>query len=824
MRKNILFLIITFFCCSTVLVAQYQTCATAGNLAVIGSPYSGTTVGASNNISTCSMGAAPDQIFYYDLPNGSTLTIQQTVNNYDSRHSLRYGGACPGTIEIVCTDDSDTKVESWQNCTGSLQRVWWIQSGYGSNSGTYTLSWSVVAGTCPIPPPNDNCPNAISLTVNPNQSCGTVTAGTINLATASSQANTCWGTANDDVWYSFVATNTTHYVSLLNVAGSPTDLYHSVYGGTCASIGAPIVCSDPNNSTVTGLTVGNTYYVRVYSYSSSSGATTTFNVCIGTPPPPPPNDNCPQAISAAVNSNSTCTSVTSGYTVGATQSQPGCVGTAHDDVWFSFVALSSNHDISILNATGTTDLVHQVFSGTCGSLTSLVCSDPNNSSLTGLTVGATYYVRVYTYSSTGSNTSFDLCITSPCGVSSTEPDCSLNYTMSTITHAPQSYATGTVVTFADDRFAPSYSPIGFSFCFDGIFYTDVLISSNGYLIFPGCYSAAPTETSVTPGGYSPWAIDGPAIPNTTDAPRNAILATWQDIDPGAGGTVRYITVGTSPNRIFIAKYDNIAMYSCTSSKFSGQVMLYETSNNIEIHITEKTVCSTWNGGDAILGLHNYNGTIAVTNAAYNYPNNWTMNNSAFRFTSNCGAFCTVLPIELVSFDANASGNGNEIHWQTLSEINNDYFVLETSKDARNFEAIANVDGAGNSNELLSYYFIDQNPIASVAYYRLKQVDFDGKFSYSDIVSVRRIEDGEVVISPNPVKDVLNIELKTIQAGNYNFMVVDLLGAVIEKNVHLNKGTNNIKLDVFANLPHGFYMLKIVDENNTIITSKKIVKN
>jgi len=71
---------------------------------------------------------------------------------------------------------------------------------------------------------------------------------------------------------------------------------------------------------------------------------------------------------------------------------------------------------------------------------------------------------------------------------------------------------------------------------------------------------------------------------------------------------------------------------------------------------------------------------------------------------------------------------------------------------------------------------------------------------------------------------LNIEFKTTQSGSYNFMVVDLLGSVIEKNVHLSKGANSIKLDVFVDLPHGFYMLKIVDENNVIITTKKIVKN
>lgn len=208
--------------------------------------------------------------------------------------------------------------------------------------------------------------------------------------------------------------------------------------------------------------------------------------------------------------------------------------------------------------------------------------------------------------------------------------------------------------------------------------------------------------------------------------------------------------------------------------------------------------------------------------------NWSESNSPFDLnidlTGGASLDCVPLPIELMSFVGEAAETGNELQWQTVAEINNDYFVIEASKDASNFIAIGNIDGAGNSVEVNNYVYYDKSPIAATTYYRLKQVDFDGKFSYSDVVSVRRIEDGEVVISPNPVKDVLNIELKTTQAGNYNFMVVDLLGAVIEKNIHLNKGTNNIKLDVFADLPQGFYMLKIMDENNTIITTKKIVKN
>jgi hypothetical protein len=136
-----------------------------------------------------------------------------------------------------------------------------------------------------VPPPNDNCAGAIGLTVNPTRICTSTTSGTILNATDSGVTSSCFGTDDDDVWYSFVATTTTHYIELLNVAGSTTDLYHAVYSGTCGSLGAAILCSDPNTSTVTGLTIGNTYYLQIYSYTSTTGQNTTFDVCVSRDPP-----------------------------------------------------------------------------------------------------------------------------------------------------------------------------------------------------------------------------------------------------------------------------------------------------------------------------------------------------------------------------------------------------------------------------------------------------------------------------------------------------------------------------------------------------------
>ena len=150
-----------------------------------------------------------------------------------------------------------------------------------------TCDLSLGAFTYICPPVNDNCSGATVLTVNPDYSCAAVSPGTVVGATDSGLTNsTCFGTEDDDVWYSFVATSTAHRISILNAAGSTTDMYHVLYDGTggCAALGASLLCSDADVSNPTGLVIGNTYYVQVYTYTSTPNQTTTFNVCVGTQP------------------------------------------------------------------------------------------------------------------------------------------------------------------------------------------------------------------------------------------------------------------------------------------------------------------------------------------------------------------------------------------------------------------------------------------------------------------------------------------------------------------------------------------------------------
>lgn len=256
---------------------------------------------------------------------------------------------------------------------------------------------------------SDNCSAAVTLAVSAN--CSSPVAG----STAGFTQNIagCVGNADDDGWYKFIATATSHSIT---VTGSATfDAVLEVFSGACSSL-VSLACMDNTISgqaesiNLTGLTIGATYYVRVFNYGAGSGSS-TFTICLTNPPTPPANDACSGAINLVVN---TLCSNTSGTTYGATQSLAGCSGTADDDVWYKFTANSYTQTIT-MSGSANMDGVVELFSGTCASLVSLSCTDVSfiggveTINAVGLNPGQVYYIRVYDYY-TGGGYSFNICI------------------------------------------------------------------------------------------------------------------------------------------------------------------------------------------------------------------------------------------------------------------------------------------------------------------------------------------------------------------------------------------------------------------------------
>lgn len=122
-----------------------------------------------------------------------------------------------------------------------------------------------------------------------------------------------------------------------------------------------------------------------------------------------------------------------------------------------------------------------------------------------------------------------------------------------------------------------------------------------------------------------------------------------------------------------------------------------------------------------------------------------------------------LPIELLNFTATLRNNERvvDLNWTTVSESENDYFTVERSQNGQNWEYVSTVDGAGNSTSTLHYADIDESPYMGVSYYRLKQTDFNGDFSYSPIASVEVFNENSVFVYPNPADQGSSISVSYV---------------------------------------------------------------
>ncbi|MFT5860051.1 MAG: hypothetical protein ACI865_002159, partial [Flavobacteriaceae bacterium] len=148
----------------------------------------------------------------------------------------------------------------------------------------------------------------------------------------------------------------------------------------------------------------------------------------------------------------------------------------------------------------------------------------------------------------------------------------------------------------------------------------------------------------------------------------------------------------------------------------------------------------------------------------------------------------LLTIELISFDVELIDKKVRLDWQTASEINNDYFTIERSQNVLDWHEIDKINGAGNSSSWLNYSSLDNEPFIGVSYYRLKQTDFDGEFSYSFIrsINIDRFENARIEIFPNPFYNQITIlgssaELKVIIIYNALGQNVTQLTEQIVKN-------------------------------------------
>lgn len=322
------------------------------------------------------------------------------------------------------------------------------------------------------------------------------------------------------------------------------------------------------------------------------------------------------------------------------------------------------------------------------------------------------------------------------------------------------------------------------------------------------YSTASQPWTPIPGSTSATYQPG-ALGQTTNFIR-CIRRPWQDQEgsyPIESNLVT-ITVISPPS------------FTINSPNFGGN-NLVPIGNNIPFNVSTSTPV-LWDFGDGTTS------TSANTNHSYSSPGTYTVTLTLF-WAGDCELELTTditvfesLPVRLSYFDAKQNKEQIELTWATASEDNNSHFVIERSIDGTDFKAIATIIGNGTTSELINYSYIDDTPLTAHNYYRLKQVDFNGDYSYSDLVLVEfKLSDQIVFTSfPNPVSGKELSIRANITDGEYWVNIYNLQGMLIQSSaMQTSEKSINVEL-----LHQGLYVLQIVTAQNEIVYNTKLIRN
>jgi len=331
---------------------------------------------------------------------------------------------------------------------------------------------------------------------------------------------------------------------------------------------------------------------------------------------------------------------------------------------------------------------------------------------------------------------------------------------------------------------------------------------------------------------------GNQIPRTGDAYAQAVFypsfgADFREysqvklISPLIAGQTYDVSFYTSLQDKAARASNNIGIYISTVAPTSGgSINLPVTPQINETSIitdyTNWTLISgtyTAVGGEEYITIGNFYND-ASTNTSINPVGN-SMYATFYLIEDVCvtpqgGTGCVyVLPIILSHFEIDCNNHFPEIKWSTSAEINNDYFTIEKSADALNWEIVTYIQGAGNSNQQINYSYVDDNYENNnqTTYYRLKQTDFDGKFEYFNIVPIQCRGATSLIIFPNPASNTITISGKEIN----KIEIIDLLGRIVKQ---VEPVGNNIEIDI-STFSNGSYMIRIYGINQSSV--HKIIK-
>ena len=282
------------------------------------------------------------------------------------------------------------------------------------------------------------------------------------------------------------------------------------------------------------------------------------------------------------------------------------------------------------------------------------------------------------------------------------------------------------------------------------------------------------------------------------------------------GDHSYISVASSTR---ISEDNNVcsAPNACADMLFSGTV----TGDDGEDLASNNNCCNT--SVSPIIGIFYCGPTFLSEDGGT------TDSGSALKRTSGCTPSYTprclnsaLLPIELVYFHGtpNVSNHTVSLQWATALEVNNKLYEIERSSDGFDFVAFTRVAGAGTSDSEKKYEAIDKNPFMGISYYRLKQTDIDGTYTYSKIVAIDMGSRFNAVLYPNPATEEINIAFNTT-VSEIHFQIINPLNKTIREEIAHPNG-HSLKIDT-SGLADGIYIIRLFTLEG-VVARKFIVKH
>ncbi len=858
--------------------AQSASCATATVLTAgaAGAACVNTTGSLGGFTNTTRCGVTSREGFYQFQATNTSHTITIVGNsNFDA--ILSVGTACATPTNLAnCIDTGGNAGTETATLTGlTIGNFYFIavrnfNSPGGNNANNNGFNICV---TTPLTAPtNDICGSAISLTQQASGAC-TITSGSISGATQS--LTPCVGSGSGfDVWYSFIAVGTTAIVR----RNANFDSVVEVFSGGCGGL-VSLVCQDNEGDiNLSGLTNGNTYRVRIFYYSSGYPTNPTFTLCVTTPLPPPANNDCTGATTLTHQTFGNCVR-SSGTVTNATQSLAGCSGTATLDIWFRFVATSTVADVRIDWAENSS--VIQIFSSSnnlcTGTLTSLVCESINaNAVATSLTIGNTYFVRVYPSFGSTTRPDFAICVTT----TSTATN-NLCPSPTTITHQGANNCTqiagtftGTTQSLADCAgVLTTANDVWYSFTatntsalihrvatFDTNLQVFTATSTCAALTSVSCHTltADLQVTGLTIGSTYLLRIypDSNTLPSDprfsicVSTPATITNQTCANAAPICGTnnySFQAITGGTAPagNNYGCLSTQPAPAWFYFQVATSGDIIFgLESSDDVDFAVwgpyTSFTT-ATANCGNlpapvscsySIYNVENPAVPNAIVGQVYvmlitNFANiNQVVN--LRKIGGSGGTACSiVLGNPLVMFNGENKKQNNVLKWTINENQEMAYFEILKSQNGKDFQVIGKMDATTKPNTQ-EYVFNDLQTNCGTSFYKIRNFQKGNEqkdviMTESNIIQLIRQEemcDNIIKVYPNPCTDLLNVFIDAPENTELAYKIHDISGKILQNGIVTLKDKKS-EIAV-SHLPKGMFVFETFI--NGKIQRQKIVKN